>query len=301
MRFSPLQKKNTKIPEKIFEQERMSSKDIIAPASVQVFPEYMDVGGRLAKSFFIFSYPRYLSAAWLSPLVNLDAVMDISLFVHPVDTGLIMKQLRRRVTEVQSELIEREDKGLIRSPELETAHQDVEELRERLQTAQERMFNLGLYLTIYGETPEELQNIELTLRSILESRLIYIKPALYQQKAGFNSVLPYGKDLLQVHTPMNTEPLSSVFPFVSFDLSSNEGILYGVNLHNNSLILFDRFSLPNANEVVFATSGAGKSYAIKLEVLRYLMLGVDAIILDPENEYKPLSEAAGGSFFNISL
>jgi type IV secretory pathway VirB4 component len=197
--------------------------------------------------------------------------------------------------------MEKEDKGLVRDPELQTAFQDLEDLRDKLQTAQERMFRFGLYITVYGETQKELRDIETVLRSIFESRLMYIKPALYQQKEGFNSCLPYGKDLLQVHTSMNTEPLSSTFPFVSFDLSSNEGILFGINRHNNSLILFDRFSLENANEVIFATSGSGKSYAVKLEVLRYLMTGVEVIILDPENEYKPLAEAVGGSFFNISL
>ena len=259
------------------------------------------MGGRLAKSFFVFSYPRYLSAAWLSSAINLDVPMDISIHIHPVDTGLVLKQLRRKVTEIQSELIEKEDKGLVRDPELETGFQDLEGLRDRLQTAQEKMFKFGLYITVYGKTEEELRKIETTLRSIFESRLIYIKPALYQQKEGFNSCLPYGKDLLGVHTSMNTEPLSSTFPFVSFDLSSNEGVLYGINRHNNSLILFDRFSLENANEVLFAKSGSGKSYAVKLEVLRQLMTGTDVIILDPENEYKTLSSAVGGSFFDISL
>jgi len=163
------------------------------------------------------------------------------------------------------------------------------------------MFKFGLYLTAYGNNPKELEDIEITLRSILESRLIYIKPALYQQREGFNCSAPYGLDQLQVYTSMNTDPLSSIFPFVSFDLSSNEGILYGVNQHNNSLILFDRFSLENANSVVFAKAGSGKSYAVKLEILRSLMSGVDTIAVDPENEYQPLAEAIGGSFFNISL
>ena len=163
------------------------------------------------------------------------------------------------------------------------------------------MFKFGLYLTVYGSEPKEIKDIEVTLRSILESRLIYVKPALYQQKEGFNSTAPYGLDQLSVHTPMSTLPFSSTFPFVSFDLSSNEGILYGINLHNNSLVLFDRFSLENANFTIFAKSGSGKSYAVKLEILRSLMLGVDVIVLDPENEYQYLAEAAGGSFLNMSL
>ncbi|MFH1509583.1 MAG: DUF87 domain-containing protein, partial [Candidatus Nealsonbacteria bacterium] len=227
--------------------------------------------------------------------------MDISFHIHPIETGNILGKLRRRVTEVQAEIMEREGKGLVRDPALETAYQDIETLRTKLQTAQERMFKFGLYLTVYGKEEKDLKDIEVTLRSILESRLIYIKPALYQQKEGFNSTAPYGLDQLSVHTSMDTGALSSTFPFVSSDLSSNEGILYGINMHNNSLVLFDRFSLENANSIVFAKSGSGKSYAIKLEILRSLMLGVDIIILDPENEYQALSDAVGGSFLSMSL
>lgn len=289
------------IPENIFEAETIGAKDIIAPASIKIEPDYLRIGKRMAKSFFIFSYPRYLSTGWFSPVINLDIPMDISLFIHPIESSIILKQLRKKVTEVQAEINEREDKGLIRDPELEIAYQDLESLRDRLQTAQERMFRFGLYLTVYADSPKELREIETTLRSILESRLIYIKPALYQQKAGFNSSLPYGLDKLEVHTMMNTDPLSSIFPFVSFDLSSSEGILYGVNQHNNSLVLFDRFSLENGNSIIFAKSGAGKSFFVKLEILRYLMSGVDVIIIDPENEYKMLTEAVGGSYFDISL
>jgi len=290
-----------KIPEKIFETRAVEARDIIAPSSIVLSSDYLKLGKKFVKSFFIFSYPRYLSTAWFSPVINLDTPMDIGFHIHPVETGMILKQLRKSVTEIQAELMEREEKGLIRDPALETAYQDIEALRDRLQTAQERMFKLGLYLTIYGDSQKELKETETTLRSILESRLIYIKPALYQQREGFAASTPSGLDQLQVHTPMNTGPLSSIFPFVSFDLSSNEGILYGINRHNNSLILFDRFSLENANSICFGKAGSGKSYAIKLEILRSLMLGVDVIVIDPENEYKFLSDAVGGSFFNISL
>lgn len=300
MKFSFLKKK-TKIPERIFETEALRVADLVAPSFIEIKQNYLKLGERLVKSFFIFSYPRYLSTAWFSSVINLDIPMDISFFFHPIETGLILKQLRKRVTEVQAELMEREEKGLVRDPALETAYRDIEDLRDKLQTAQERMFKLGLYLTVYADSEKELKEIENTLRSILEARLIYIKPALYQQKAGFVSSSPYGLDQLMVHTSMNTGPLSSVFPFVSFDLSSNEGILYGINQHNNSLVLFDRFSLENANMTVFGTTGSGKSYALKLEILRSLMLGVNVIIIDPENEYEFLSDAVGGSYFKMSL
>jgi len=288
-------------PRQIFEENIISSVDLIAPSSIVVKSDQILIGKRIIKSFFIFSYPRYLGSVWLSSAVNLGIPIDISLFIHPLSTGNILKRLRRKVTEVQSELMEKEEKGLIRDPELETAFQDLEGLRDRIQTAQERMFRFGLYVTVYADSLKEMRDIEVQLRSLFESRLVYIKPALYQQKEGFQSCLPIGKDMLGIHTPMNTEPLSSAFPFVSSDLSSNEGILYGINMHNNSLILFDRFSMENANSVIFAKSGSGKSYAVKLEILRYLMMGVEALVLDPENEYKMLADAAGGSFIDISL
>jgi len=294
-------KKKEEMPKKIFEAELIRAIDIVAPASIELKTSHLRLGEKLAKSFFIFSYPRYLTSAWFSSIINLDAPMDISFFIHPIDSGLILKQLRKKVTEIQAELSEREEKGLIREPSLETAYQDIEELRDRLQTAQERMFDLGLYLTVYADSEKELDSIEGVLRSILEARLVYIKPALYQQREGFISTSPYGLDKLQVSAPMNTGPLSSIFPFTSFDLSSNEGILYGINQHNNSLVLFDRFTMPNANMCIFAESGAGKSFAVKLEILRSLMFDTDVVVVDPENEYESLAETVGGSYFKMSL
>jgi conjugal transfer ATP-binding protein TraC len=296
----PFFKANPKIPG-ISTGEPLKIIDIVAPSSIEAKHNCLKIGERFTKSYFVFSYPRYLSTGWLSPIINLNIPMDIAFHLYPVESEKILKNLRKRVTEVQAEIGEREEKGLIREPELETAYGDLEDLRSKLQTAQERMFRIGLYITVYGKTEEELMDIETSLRSILESRLIYIKPALYQQKQGFICSSPYNLDPLNVSTLMNTSPLSSIFPFISFDLSSNEGILYGINRHNSSLVLFDRFTLANHNSVIFGTSGSGKSYAIKLEILRYLMLGVACIVIDPENEYKPLSDAVDGSNFNISL
>lgn len=293
--------KKTEQKKKLFSEELVNEKDLIAPAAIKINSSDAEIGEVLTKTYFIFSYPRYLNTGWLSPIINLDIPLDISFFFHPIETEKVLKQLRKKVTEVQAEIIERQEKGLISDPALETAHHDLEDLRGNLQTAQEKMFKFGLYITVYARNKKELIQIETTLRSILESRLIYIKPALYQQKEGLISTSPYGMDELDIHTTLNTSPLSSIFPFISFDLSSNNGILFGVNKHNNSLVLFDRFSLENANMVIFAKSGSGKSYAVKLEVLRSLMVGIDCIIIDPENEYRALAEATGGSFFNISL
>ena len=283
------------------EPSTLTIKDVIAPSYIEEEQNHLKFGEKLSRSFFVFSYPHYLTSGWLSPIVNLDAQMDISFFIHPVDTAETLKKLRKKLTEVQAQMSENQEKGLVRDPVLETAYKDLEELRDRLQTAQERMFKFGLYITIYGEDEEDLSDIENNLRSILEAKVVYIKPALFQQKEGFISTSPYCMDKLDTHTRMNTQPLSSIFPFISSDLSSNEGILYGINLHNRSLVLFDRFSLQNPNQVVFGSSGSGKSYLVKLQTLRSLMAGTDVIILDPENEYKTLAEEVGGEFYNISI
>ncbi len=304
--FSSSKKKKDKgkkisLPGQELQMKTINIKDIIAPSSIVLAADYLKLGERCGKSFFIFSYPRYLNSGWFTPVINLDTPMDVAFHIYPIDTATTLRQLRKKLTEVQAEIIDREEKGLVRDPALEIAYQDLESLRDKLQTSTERMFRLGIYLTVYEDDFDKLRNIETTLRSILESKLVYIKPAMYQQKEGFISTSAYGIDKIQIYTPMNTGPLSSTFPFISFDLSANEGILYGTNLHNNSLVLFDRFSLENANEVIFAKSGSGKSYGVKLEMLRSLMLGVDGIVVDPENEFKTLAEATGGSFLNISL
>ncbi len=275
--------------------------DLIAPPSVEVNQGNVDLQGRLIRTLFVFSYPRYLSVGWLAPIINMSRPVSISFFFHPIETTPVLKKLRKKTTEIQAELMDREEKGLVRDPELETAFQDIEDLRGKLRTAQEKMFHVGIYFSIFGDDEKELRDAEIEIRSILESRLVYVKPASFQQRDGFHTCSPYGLDKLMVHTPMNTSPLSSVFPFISFDLSSNEGILYGVNKHNNSLVLFDRFSLENANTVIFGKSGGGKSYATKLEVLRLMMEGVDVLIIDPENEYEFLSDAVDGSFIGVSL
>ncbi|MFH1451309.1 MAG: DUF87 domain-containing protein [bacterium] len=290
------------IPEKkTIKSQAMNINDIIAQSSIEVGRNYIKLGERLTKSFFVFSFPKYLNSAWLFPVINLDVPLDLSIFVHPIDVNQIVKSLRKRITETQAELMEKEEKGVIRDPALEISFRDMEELREKLQSAQEKMFRLGVYITIYGDSEKELRDTEVALRSVLEGRLIYIKSALNRQKEGFISSSPYGLDLLQINTPMNTSPASSTFPFTSFDLSSNEGILYGINRHNNSLVLFDRFKLENYNEVFFGTTGSGKSYFAKTEIIRSLMMGTDIIVIDPENEYKYLAETVGGSFFRISL
>jgi len=221
--------------------------------------------------------------------------------LHPQDTATILKKLRDKLARLQAQEIEEQEKGKVRNPVLETAIADIEMLRDKLQLGTDRFFKFGAYITILGKDLKELDEIENKLRGILESQLIYIKPATFRMKEGFTSTLPLGKDDLKIHTPLNTEVISSSFPFVSYDLTQNQGVLYGINLHNNSLVLFDRFSLPNANQIVFGTSGGGKSYAVKLEVLRSIMFGTQVFIIDPEHEYKHVSDTLGGSFIKISI
>ncbi|MFA5098808.1 MAG: ATP-binding protein [Candidatus Paceibacterota bacterium] len=275
--------------------------NVIAPAGMQVEPGYLKLGDKYVKTVFIFNYPRYLSSGWFNSIINLPELIDISIFVHPVDTAIALRNLRKKTAQVEAQLMERQEKGLVRDPVIETAYQDIEGLRDQLQQAREKLFNVGVYATFYADNLDALNKLEEKINSLFESQLVYIKPAMFQQTDGFASTLPLNTDKLLIHSPMNSGPASSMFPFVSVDLTSDDGILYGLNRHNNTLVIFDRFSLENANSVVFAKSGSGKSYACKLEVLRYLMMGIDVLIIDPENEYQKLAESVGGSFFKISL
>ena len=279
----------------------LALEDVVAPAALEIDSNFVKLGEKVARTLFIFTYPRYLAVNWFSPIINLDKVFDISIFIHPLETSTILRKLEKKVAEVQSQIHDREKKGMVRDPMLETAHQDLEELRDNLQQAQERLFSFGLYITIYADDPAALNKAETEIRSILESKLVYAKPALFQQGQGLETVFPLGTDKLEVNTKLNSSPVSSLFPFVSFDLTSNKGILYGINRHNSSLVLFDRFSLENYNSVIFAKSGSGKSYATKLEILRSLMFDTDVIVIDPEREYEYLAETVDGRYFNISL
>lgn len=289
------------LPKDIYEAAKLDFADIIAPSALKITPREMNLGDKLARTFYVISYPRFLSDSWFAPIINLDKVFDVSIFVHPIETAAVLRKFQKKVAEIQSQVMTREEKGLVRDPVLDTAYRDIEELRDKLQQAQERIFDVGLYITIYGDSAEELDKAESEIRSILDAKLVYVKPALFQQEQGFKSVIPTGKDLLQVHSKLNSSPLSSLFPFLSFDLTSDKGILYGINRHNASLVLFDRFSLENYNSVTFAKSGSGKSYGVKLEILRSLMFDTEVLVIDPESEYEYLANAVGGRFFNISL
>lgn len=289
------------LPQEIYEAAALELKDVIAPSALKFGAREMQLGEKMARTFFVIQYPRYLSDSWFAPIINLDKIFDISITIHPIETAKVLRQFQKKVAEVQSQIHTREAKGLVRDPMLDTAYQDLEKLRDSLMQAQEKLFDVGLYITLYGDNPQELDKMESEIKSILEAKLIYLRPALFQQEQGFKSMLPIATDELKVNSKLNSSPLSSIFPFTSFDLTSDKGILYGINRHNSSLVLFDRFSLENYNSVTFAKSGSGKSYTTKLEILRTLMFDTEVIVLDPEREYEYMAQATGGKYFNISL
>jgi len=296
-----------KLTRELIEEERafrrgvLSVKDIIAPASLKVDPTFLRLGDRYVRTIFVVAYPRYISVGWFAPVINLNFAFDVAMFFYPVKSSIILKQLKNKVGILEAQIIGDSEKGAARDPLRETALRDIEYLRDSLTQGTERFFQFCLYVTIYEKNIENLDRLSDQIEDIFGSRLVYSRRVYYQAEQGFNSTMPLGDDELYVAFNMNSSPIASSFPFISSELTSDRGILYGINRHNNSLILFDRFSLQNANSVVFATSGAGKSYAIKLEILRSLMLGTDVIVIDPEYEYKHLAEAAGGTYINISL
>ncbi|MFA5183998.1 MAG: ATP-binding protein [Patescibacteria group bacterium] len=287
--------------EKAFRRGVLSVRDIIAPASLKVEASFLHLGNKFVRTIFVISYPRYISVGWFAPIINLNVTFDVSMFFYPVKSFIILKQLKNKVGALEAQIVSDAEKGAARDPLRETALRDIEYLRDALTQGTEKFFQFSLYVTLYADNLADLDRLSDQIEDIFGSRLVYSRRVYYQSEQGFNSTLPLGDDELYITFNMNSSPIASSFPFISSELTSDQGILYGINRHNNSLILFERFSLQNANSVVFATSGAGKSYAVKLEILRSLMLGTDVIVIDPEYEYKHLAEAVGGTYINISL
>lgn len=287
--------------EKIYRLGTVSIRDIIAPAAMKINATYINLGDKFVRTLFVIGYPRYISVGWFTPIVNLNLPIDVAMYFYPVRADIILKQLKKRVGNLEAQILADREKGAPRDPIRETALRDIEQLRDDLTQGIEHFFQFGLYVTMYADSKEQLDGITEDIESLFGAKLVISKKVLYQSEQGFNSTLPLCNDELLISFNMNSSPIASSFPFTSSELTSDDGVLYGINRHNNSLILFNRFSLQNANSVVFATSGAGKSYTIKLEVLRSLMIGTDVIIIDPEREYKHMSDAVGGTYINISL
>ena len=287
--------------EKNYKKDITTIRDLISPSSISIDGRQMEIGTKLVRSFFVLTYSRIITSGWLEGIINADIPIDLSIFIYPEDSGDVLKDLKGKVGKIQASLQINSEKGMARDPALETAYRDVEALRDAIQQGVEKFFKIGVYIQVYADTQDQLERNSQFVESMFDQQNIIIKRAALQMDDGFNACLPILKDDLYVYSNMNTSPLSACFPFVSSDLSSNSGILYGINRHNSSLVIYDRFDLENANAVVFATTGAGKSYAVKLEILRSLMMGTSVIVIDPEQEYKMLADTVGGAYINMSL
>jgi conjugal transfer ATP-binding protein TraC len=287
--------------EKEYKEALAYIKDIIAPAFLKVYPDKIRINNTFAKTFFIYAYPNFLEWNWLSPIINWDVKFDMSLYVYPIESAFIQKFLKKRLTQLHSERSMNAEKGLINDPAIEAQIQDVDELRQKLTRGEEKYFHFWLYVTIYSEDEDKLNKIGKDIETILAGRNVLQKQSYLRTEQGFITTWPFALDELSVYRNISTGWLSTTFPFSSSTLSHDDGILYGINTHNSSLILYDRFKSENANMCVFAKSGSGKSFAVKLEILRSLMMGTDVIIIDPENEYRPLVDTVWGSYLNVSL
>ena len=276
-------------------------RDLIAPSSLEIQSGYFRIGTKYGRTLYIYGYPRQIYTGWLSSIINVDEVIDVSMFIYPVESQVVLNNLRKKVGQLEASIAINQEHGKVRDPGLEAAIQDAEELRDQLQVGAERFFRYGLYMTMYADSLDELAFVQHKIETILGQQLVFSKVASSQQEQGLNSTIPQMSDQLQIRRNMNTGAISTSFPFTSADLTQEKGVLYGINMHNNGLVIFDRFSLENANMVVFAKSGAGKSFTVKLEALRSMMMGADVIIIDPENEYQRLAEAVGGSYIQLSL
>ncbi len=284
-----------------FQKGVTALRDFIAPSSLEYSASHFQIGTRIARSYYIYGFPRQVFTGWLSSMVNLDEVIDLSMFIYPVESQVVLENLRKKVSQLEAGLQIDSEKGRVRDPGKQAAVADAEEMRDKLQVGEERFFRFGIYFTLYGSSMDELEFVAHKVESILGQQLVYSKPATSQQEQGFNSTVPQFSDQLQIKRNFSTGALSTTFPFTSADLTQDNGILYGINMHNSGLVIFDRFSLENGNSVVFAKSGAGKSFTVKLEALRSMMYGTEIFIIDPENEYERMAEAVGGAYVRLSL
>jgi len=284
------------VESKQFVEGLVSTKDIIAPSAIEIDFNYIRIDNKYYRTLFVAAYPRFVGINWLSSLINFDAALNISMFIYPTDGKEILDDLRRKITEMEAEMSSDIQRGRLVNPATQAKLEDAMNLQADLVKGEERFFQFGLYITISAETKEEIERTNKNLEAALGSLLIVSKRATLQMEDGFITGLPIGEDRLKITRNMDTTSLATTFPFVSSDLSDDKGVMYGINMHNGSLVIFDRFSMPNYNSVVFATAGAGKSYMIKLEVLRSLMLGTEIVVIDPENEYRELATAVGGQY-----
>ena len=278
-----------------------SVKDIIAPSAIEVDYNYIKIGDKYFRTLFVSGYPRFVGANWLEPIINFDHSITITMFYYPMNARNVLDDLIRKIAEMEATINIAKEKGKVIDPSVQAALGDAKSLQEQLVKGIERFFHFSFYVTVSADTLEILNNITYQVESTLGSLSLISKKATLDMEAAFQSTIPTCLDKLKVIRNMDTTSVATTFPFTSSELTSSEGILYGLNRHNGSLIIFDRFSLENANSVIFAKSGAGKSYLIKLEALRSLIFGIDIIVIDPETEYKRLCDAVGGEYLDFSV
>ena len=291
----------TPVQAQSFAKGLVSVKDIIAPPAVEIEFDHLKIGNFYYRTLFVAGYPRFVTANWLSPLVSFNHTLDVSMFIYPQESREILDNLRRKVGEMEATIQSDIKRGKVIDPSVQVALEDALELQQQLTKGAEKFFQFGLYVTVPAETLEELNHTAKQVESTLSSLMIITKPSSLQMEEGFKSTLPMGTDKLLITRNMDTTSLGTTFPFTTSELTANEGILYGINEHNDSLVIFDRFTLENANSVVFGKSGGGKSYLVKLEVLRSIMFGTEVIIIDPENEYQEMCKSVNGEYITFSF
>lgn len=302
----PFFKKNqSSLDEKVPKIEEISSfdkiKELIAPPGAEFFTDHFQIGNVYGRSFLILEYPSFLFPGWLERIINLDESFNLTLYFSPLDTKASLKKLEKQLTMVIAQMSERQEAQKTRSPELEAAYQNIENLRDLLVQAQEKMLDVCFYLTVFANDKKELDIKTQKIMKILESGLFLPKTIMFQQKDAFLTTLPLSLDLIKSNYPLNSSTAATTFPFISSELVSDSGIFWGINLQNSGIVILDRFKYENPHMVILARSGAGKSFTTKLEVMRNLMMGIDVFILDPENEYQNIAELYGGSFIPVSL
>ena len=275
--------------------------DAIAPQSIEEDFDYIKINDIYFRTLFVAGYPRFVAPGWLEPVINFDTSLDISFYIYPVDGKSVLDDLRRKIAEMEAEISTDIERGRIVDPSTQAKLEDARSLQEQLVKGVERYYEFCFYITIPANSVEELNNVSKQIESQLGSLLIVAKHAILDHEEGFISTAPFGLDKLSITRNMDTTSVATTFPLTSSELSSDTGVLYGINSQNESFIIFDRFSLQNSNMTIFATSGAGKSFLVKLEALRSLMVGIETIIIDPESEYKTLADAVGGEYISFSF
>lgn len=301
LKLPGLPKKPPKSKEvKPVQNNQLTLEDIIAPSEIEIDFTHLKINNSFFRTYYVTNYPRFVEPNWIEPVISFDHSLLISMFINPSESAGVLEQLKRKIAEMEATIQVDVERGKAVDPAVEVALEDAKALQDQLVRGTERFFQFAVYVCVPTRNLEDLHNTSKLVESTLGSLSIKAEPAILEMEQGFKSCLPLGEDLLNITHNMDTTAVATTFPFDSSELTANEGIMYGINEHNDSLILFDRFTLENANSVVFAKSGAGKSYLVKVEALRYLMFGTEILVIDPEQEYLNLCQAVGGDYINFS-